>query len=175
MTWLILFATVQATVSPRPASQTLDHGQAHYDESAARLAAGMRGKFRERQGGPLPSRRFDSDRDRRSWREVTDADLRERSSYPAPLDYRHHRSVRVDLDHDGRPDVVEMVERARQFALRISYGDGRSRLTARHDGRWTDQGLFAAGLDAVLVNFPESAAYFLFQREGALRVEYLGD
>ncbi|GEM72668.1 hypothetical protein SAQ01S_24340 [Sphingomonas aquatilis NBRC 16722] len=151
--------------------------QAVHDDAAARVAASMRGFFRARRGEAVESRAAHrSDPLSQGWRTIGDEELRRRSSYSAPTGYRFHRRASVDLDHDGRADVVEMVERSGQMALRITYGRGGRVVVANaHRGRWTDQGLFAAGADAVMVNFPESGAYFLFQREGKLRIEYAGD
>lgn len=152
-------------------------GQAFHDEAAARIASSMHGRLRaerseavESQSPAKPGARLPG------WRTPTDEQLRSRSSYPTPIGYRFHRAVRVDLDHDGRTDVVEMVERPGRTALRISYGGGTRVLVANvRIGRWTDQGLFAAGADAVMVNFSESSPYFLYQQGGKLRISYAGD
>ncbi|MGP7795589.1 hypothetical protein [Sphingomonas sp. CLY1604] len=151
-------------------------GQAYHDDAAAKITSSMRGRFEARGSDPTESRGVTrSDSQRLGWRVPTDEDLRRRSSYRAPRGYRFHRSASVDLDHDGRADLVEMLERSRQTALRISYGSGAVVITNVRSGRWTDQGLFAAGVDAVMVNFPESGAYFLFQRGAAIRLRYLGE
>jgi hypothetical protein len=151
--------------------------QSIHDDAAARVAASMRGFFRARRGEAVESRAAHrSDPLSQGWRTIGDEELRRRSSYSAPTGYRFHRRASVDLDHDGRADVVEMVERSGQMALRITYGRGGRVVVANaHRGRWADQGLFAAGADAVMVNFPESGAYFLFQQGGELRIEYAGD
>lgn len=148
--------------------------QGSNDGAAARSAASMHGYFRARRSVVIDSHVVArGDFHARGWRTVSNDELRRRSSYGAPRGYLFRRSVSVDLDHDGRADVVEMVERPRQMALRVAYG-GRDRVVVAniHAGRWTDQGLFAAGRDAVMVNLPETGAYFLFQRGRDLRIEY---
>lgn len=176
MIWLLMIASGQTTGSS--GSEPMERGrhQAYHDEAAAHRAQTACGVAARVPGEPLPSSVRNIAPPARRWQVVTDADLRARSGYWAPPGYRYHRSVRIDLDLDGRSDVVEMVEHDRQMALRISYG-GRpvSRIVARHEGYWTDQGLFAAGRDAVMVNFPESRVYFIFQRGGDIRAEFIGD
>lgn len=150
--------------------------QGFHDDAAARLAASMHGYFRARESVVIESRAATRTPRGKCWRTMTDEELRRRTSYRAPRGYRFRRAVSVDLNHDGSADVVEMVERDHRMALRIAYGGGgRTVLANVHDGRWTDQGLFAAGVDAVMVNFPESGAYFLFQQGRDLRVEYVSD
>lgn len=152
-------------------------GQRSHDDAAARIAASMHGNLRPHTSVATDSHTVTgSDRRLQGWRPVTNEDLRRRSSHHAPKGYRFRRAATVDFDHDGRADVVEMVERSGRMALRIAYGSGGPKVLANiRDGRWTDQGLFAAGDDAVMVNFPESGAYFLFQRGRQLRIQYGDD
>lgn len=151
--------------------------QAFHDEAAARIASSMHGRLRAERSEVVESHSPAKPGARPpGWRTPTDEQLRRRSGYPTPRGYRFHRSVRVDLDHDGRTDIVEMVERPGSTALRVSYGGGGPTLVANvRVGRWTDQGLFAAGADAVMVNFPESSPYFMYQQRGQLRISYAGD
>lgn len=81
------------------------------------------------------------------------------------------------MDGDGRPDLVEMVEWKGRRALKLSYGvpGKRPRLIAPALGTWSGEGVFQAGPNAVMVNYPESRILFLFEVNGRTRARFVGD
>jgi hypothetical protein len=112
------------------------------------------------------------------WRPVTDGQMRERCGGCAPAGYRFHRSVEVDLDRDGRLDLVEMVSDGRQDALRVKYAAGKMPpvlILRSSQSRWSDQGLFAVKRHSFLVNQPEVNAYVVRQRGHRFFVSFMGD
>lgn len=172
---IIVFA--QAGGSNRPEPAEIGGKQALYDNEAAAVAAGIDGNFADEPGEALRSSVKALDVRRFPWRRVTDQDMQQRSSYWAPVGYRYHRSARVDLNRDGKLDTIEMVENGRHQALRITYGGSknRQRIVAQAKGKWTDQSIYAAGPNAVMINYPESRFYFLFQRGDAIRAKFIAD
>lgn len=156
------------------ASSAADGRQAVFDADGARLAKGL---------GQLPARGrrdelVDTEPAGVAWRPVTDGQMREACGGCAPRGYSFHRSAQVDIDHDARADLVEMVTNGREYALRVTYGASRrsARLIMRSAERaWSDQGIFAAGTHAVLVNQPEVNAFVVRQRAGRIFVSFIGD
>lgn len=179
MIWTMAIALMlaQASASDRPEPAEPGGKQALYDNEAAAMAAGIHGDFSKEPGEALRARGKTLDARRFPWRTVTDQDMRNRSGYWAPVGYRFHRAARADLDRDGKLDTVEMIENSRQQALRITYGGSKKpqRIVAQAEGRWSDQGIFTAGRNAVMINYPESRVYFLFQRGAEVRAKFIGD
>ncbi len=114
---------------------------------------------------------------RQAWIETPAAAIAEVHAYPAPKGYRYHTSARADLDRDGRPDLVQLVDNGREGAIRITYGDPRkaARLVQRGGRYLSGQGIYAAGRNAVLVQFPESSMVFVFERGGRVFGDFGGD
>lgn len=174
---LAIFMCVQATGSEHPGPLRPGAMQEHFDRDAEKMAAQIGDAYEAGRSEPLLSGVPALDERRHQWRVVTDAELRARSGYWTPGGYRFHRSATADLDRDGRPDRVDMVENDRQKALRITYAAaGKApHIVARAEGRWSDQGLFPAGDHGVMVNYPESRVYFLFEQAGRVRAVFMGD
>lgn len=150
--------------------------QSMFDHDAARMAARAtigRGRSPGEVIGSTELATGESD----AWRPVSDASMRARSGYACGPTYRFARSAAADLDGDGRADLVQLVERGRERALKVTYArrGKRPRLVSPGEGGWSSEGLFAAGPRAVMLNYPESRVFFLFEREGRLRARFVGD
>lgn len=172
---LALIVAQIASDAPEPAEPLAK--QSTYDADATKMASGMTGSFRSEKGEPLFSRAPVLDERRHPWHPVTDAEMRSATGYWAPVGYRFHREIRVDLDRDGVADTVQMVQNDRQRALMVVYGDKTkaARVFFRSRGAWSDQALMAAGKDGLMVNFPETSVVFIFQRKDAFMERVLGD
>lgn len=150
--------------------------QSTFDADALRMAKTVKGDFSREHGEPLRSSIPNNGAKEVVWHRVTDAGMRSRSGYWAPVGYQYHRAARADLDRDGKIDLVEMVESSDSRALKITYGGKRpTRFVGRHKGKWVDQALVAAGPNAVLINNPESNLYFVYQRGSEMRAKFIGD
>lgn len=169
---MVLHAAMAMTVQ-----QDAGLKQEMFDQGARETAARATPASIAEGAEPLMSHGEALDPAAHPWRPTSDDDMRGRSSYWSPQGYRFHRSARADLDRDGRSDLVEFVENGQQRGLRIIYGlEGKpSRVIAQDDGGWSDQGVFPAGPNAVMINYPESTAFFLFERRGKMMARYLGD
>ncbi len=154
-----------------------DPHQATFDADAARASRKIRGNVSKDKGEPLKSEVPILDPIEHPWRSTTDAEMRARSSYWAPVGYRYHRSARADLDHDGKPDLVEFVTNGVQSGLRITYAATRKppRIVARTKDNWTDEAIYPAGPNGVLINQPETNVYYVYQRGNEMRAKFFGD
>jgi hypothetical protein len=169
---VMMQATLSLQVSSDPALK-----QELFDEGARRMAAGARSAWISKNAEPLISEGSTDDPQAYPWRLTTDADMRARTSYWSPEGYKFNRSTQADLDRDGLPDTVELVENGHHRGLRITYGlSGKPiKIILRDEGGWSDQGVFAAGPNSVMVNFPESNSVFIFEKRGKLMAIYTSD
>ena len=106
------------------------------------------------------------------WIAVTDATV---APVLTPTQRRVHRSrsIAVDYDADGVPDVAWMVRNRTQMGVLVRLGaSGRTVLSYLADGRWSDQQLYRAGRRAIEIEFPESAAVVLSSESGRPMVYY---
>ena len=151
--------------------------QATFDDDAARMSRRVRGDVSKEPGEPLKSHAPLLDPATHPWRPVTDEEMRLRSGYWAPSDYKFHRSAWADMDHDGKPDLVEFVTNGEQGGLRVSYAaKGRPvRIVLRTSTIWGGESIFPAGPNGVLITRPESNAYFVYQRGEDVRAKFFGD
>ena len=172
---LLLAATMPQTASARPDEAELR--QPDIDARAQKYAATTTERFLQGRWEPLTSTQKPMDPRRHPWRPLTDAYIRATQGYWAPEGYVYRKSAQADLDRDGRSDTVELVENGKQGAIRIRYGaPGKAaRIVSCGDQQWSGEALFPAGRHAVMVNYPESRVYFLFQKNDAVRAIFVGD
>jgi hypothetical protein len=169
----VLLAVAQVAYTLRPMEQWL---QQPYIDAQAQQSANAKGNLLTGPSELMVERVAPLNPKTHPWRPVSDAFIRSASGYWAPKDYRFHKSVDADMDRDGRPDLVELVENGKQGAIRITYGarGKASRIVACEEQLWSGAGLFSAG-NAVMINYPESRLYFLFQRGDEMRARFIGD
>jgi hypothetical protein len=158
-------------------STASDPHQAAFDDDAARMSRGVRGDVSKDLGEPLAPHVPQLDPTTHPWRSVTDGEMRARSGYWVLSDYKFHRSVWADMDHDGKPDLVEFVTNGEQGGLHVTYAaEGKPvRIVLRTATMWGDEAIFPAGPNGVLINQPESNAYFVYQRGEDVRAKFFGD
>jgi hypothetical protein len=175
----MFFLTAAIFVLQQQDSATKDYTQQPVIDAEARITAARAGArdWRTVRGEPLRDRDARRAGPRARWVAVSDALILANSAYHAPKGYRFAKSAQADLDRDGRLDTVELVENGRGGALRITYGDRKKpfRIVGRGEGRWSGEGLYPAGRHAVMINYPESRLFFLFERGGTVFAEFVGD
>lgn len=169
----LLLASVRVADTSRPTEQWL---QQPYIDAQAQKMADAKGNLLTGPSEPMKERVKPLNLKTHPWRALSNAFIRSNSSYWAPKGYIFQKSVKADMDHDGRVDVVEFVENGKQGAIRIAYAarGKASRIIACEEQVWSGAGLFSAG-DAVMINYPESRLYFLFQRGDEMRARFFGD
>ena len=165
----LLLAVTQVSYASRPVEQWL---QQPYIDAQAQQSANAKGNLLTGPSEPMVERVAPLNPKTHPWRPVSDAFIRSASGYWAPKGYRFHKSVNAD----GRPGLVELVKNGKQGAIRNTYG-GRgkdSRIVACEQQMWSWAGLFSAG-NAVMIKYPESRIYFLFQRRDEMCARFIGD
>lgn len=139
----LLLAVAQVSYASRPMEQWL---QQPYIDAQAQQSANAKGTLLTGPSEPMVERVAPLNPKTHPWRPVSEAFIRSASGYWAPKGYRFHKSVNADMDDDGRPDLVELVENGKQGAIRNTYG-GRgkaSRIVACEQQMWSGAGLFSA-------------------------------
>lgn len=171
----IFIFLITAVQMPEPSNIGLK--QEFHDTSARKNAAWKFEAINLPDGDILPSASIVTSPETQLWHSTTNEEMQARSGYWSPEGYQFHRSVRVDIDHDNVPDVVEFVENGELRALRVIYGKaGKSpEIILKTEGVWSDQGLFLAGPHAVMINNPESTVMFLYQWRKQMMTAFIGE